>query len=80
MNRRMPHKICCLFWLCCWALCLEAHTPPPIRQFLRQPFMEGASFSLMVKEVESGRTVFAYDTLRQMTPASVMKTVTTATA
>lgn len=76
----MTHKICCLFWLCCWALCLEAQTPQPIRQFLRQPFMEGASFSLMVKEVESGRTVFAYDTLRQMTPASVMKTVTTATA
>ena len=42
--------------------------------------MEGASFSLMVKEVETGRTLFAYDTLRQMTPASVMKTVTTATA
>ena len=42
--------------------------------------MEGASFSLIVKEVNSGETVFAYDTIRQLTPASVMKTVTTATA
>lgn len=42
--------------------------------------MEGASFSLIVKDVHNGETVFAYDTLRQLTPASVMKTVTTATA
>ena len=40
--------------------------------------MEGASFSLIVKDVHNGETVFAYDTLRQLTPASVMKTVTTA--
>ena len=42
--------------------------------------MQGASFSLIVKEVESGKTVFAYDTIRQLTPASIMKTLTTATA
>ena len=35
---------------------------------------------MIVKEVNSGETVFAYDTIRQLTPASVMKTVTTATA
>ena len=77
----MAHKlVCCLLWLLCWATFLGAQVPQPIRQLLRQPYMEGASFSLMVKEVETGRTLFAYDTLRQMTPASVMKTVTTATA
>ena len=42
--------------------------------------MRGASFSLLIKETESGRVVCAYDTLRQLTPASVMKLVTTATA
>ena len=77
----MIHKfIWSLFGWLIWATCVEAQVPQPIRQLLRQPYMEGASFSLMVKEVESGRTLFAYDTLRQMTPASVMKSVTTATA
>ncbi len=77
----MIHKlICSLLGLLVWATHLEAQVPQPIRQLLRQPYMEGASFSLMVKEVESGRTLFAYDTLQQMTPASVMKSLTTATA
>lgn len=77
----MIHKLIhSLFVLLVWATCAEAQVPQPIRQLLRQPYMEGASFSLMVKEVESGRTLFAYDTLRQMTPASVMKSLTTATA
>ena len=77
----MIHKLLCsLLGLLVWATCVEAQVPQPIRQLLRQPYMEGASFSLMVKEVESGRTLFAYDTLRQMTPASVMKSLTTATA
>ena len=77
----MIHKLLhSLFALLVWATFTEAQVPQPIRQLLRQPYMEGASFSLMVKEVESGRTLFAYDTLRQMTPASVMKSLTTATA
>ena len=42
--------------------------------------MQGASFSLLIQEVETGTVVFAYDTIRQMSPASVLKTVTTATA
>lgn len=42
--------------------------------------MRGASFSILVRDLRSGETCFAYDTLRQLTPASVMKTVTTATA
>ncbi|MGM9797692.1 MAG: D-alanyl-D-alanine carboxypeptidase/D-alanyl-D-alanine-endopeptidase [Parabacteroides sp.] len=76
----MIYKLYSLLGLLIWAICVEAQVPQPIRQLLRQPYMEGASFSLMVKEVESGRTLFAYDTLRQMTPASVMKSLTTATA
>lgn len=42
--------------------------------------MQGASFSLLIQDVETGTVVFAYDTIRQMSPASVLKTVTTATA
>ena len=77
----MIHKLIhSLFVLLVWATFTEAQVPQPIRQLLRQPYMEGASFSLMVKEVENGQTLFAYDTLRQMTPASVMKSLTTATA
>lgn len=77
----MIHKlVCSLLWLFSWAALVEAQVPQPVRQLLRQPYMEGASFSLMVKEVESGQTLFAYDSLRQMTPASVMKSLTTATA
>ena len=77
----MIHKLLhSLFALLVWATFTEAQVPQPIRQLLRQPYMEGASFSLMVKEVENGQTLFAYDTLRQMTPASVMKSLTTATA
>lgn len=77
----MIHKLIYgLFGLLVWATCVEAQVPQPIRRLLRQPYMEGASFSLMVKEVESGQVLFAYDTLRQMTPASVMKSLTTATA
>ena len=77
----MIHKlVCSLLWLFSWAALVEAQVPQPVRQLLRLPYMEGASFSLMVKEVESGQTLFAYDSLRQMTPASVMKSLTTATA
>lgn len=54
--------------------------PLPIRRFLRLPGMRGASFSLLVKTLEDGKTVYSYDSLRELTPASVMKTITTATA
>ena len=42
--------------------------------------MRGASFSLVVKDVQEGRTVYSYDTDRLQSPASVLKTVATATA
>ena len=37
-------------------------------------------FSLVVKDVQEGRTVYSYDTDRLQSPASVLKTVATATA
>lgn len=76
----MTRKISLICLISCLCLSVGAQIPQPIRQLLRQPYMEGASFSLIVKDIQSGETVFAYDTTRQLTPASVMKMVTTATA
>ncbi|MCD7938075.1 MAG: D-alanyl-D-alanine carboxypeptidase/D-alanyl-D-alanine-endopeptidase [Tannerellaceae bacterium] len=42
--------------------------------------MKGASFSLLVKDLKNGQTIYSYDTGRELIPASVMKLVTTATA
>lgn len=76
----MTHKISLIFLISCLCLSVSAQIPQPIKQLLRKPYMEGASFSLIVKDIQSGEAVFAFDTIRQLTPASVMKTVTTATA
>jgi D-alanyl-D-alanine carboxypeptidase/D-alanyl-D-alanine-endopeptidase (penicillin-binding protein 4) len=54
--------------------------PQPFRLFLQKPALKGASVSFMVKEVDSGNVLYGYETEKEMTPASVMKTVTTATA
>lgn len=66
--------------LACLCLSAGAQVARPIKRFLDEPFMRGASFSLLVKDTGSGETLFAYDTIRQLTPASVLKAVTTATA
>ncbi len=42
--------------------------------------MRGASVSIMVKEANNDAVVFSYDADREVIPASVIKTVTTATA
>jgi D-alanyl-D-alanine carboxypeptidase/D-alanyl-D-alanine-endopeptidase (penicillin-binding protein 4) len=76
----MHNKWLTLLLLFCFAQVLPAQTPPPLKVFLNHKNMKGASFSLMVKEVSSGVTLYAYDTERELTPASVMKLVTTATA
>jgi hypothetical protein len=57
-----------------------AQTPAPVKWLLQAPYMRGASFSLVVKDVQEGRTVYSYDTDRLQSPASVLKTVATATA
>ncbi|MDD4660069.1 MAG: D-alanyl-D-alanine carboxypeptidase/D-alanyl-D-alanine-endopeptidase [Massilibacteroides sp.] len=57
-----------------------AQTPQPIKRFLALPEVRGASFSLLVKDLRLGETVYRFDPDRCLTPASVMKLVTTATA
>ncbi len=61
-------------------LSISGQTPLPIKRFLTPSFMQGASFSILAKEVQTGTILFDYDSNRELTPASVMKTVTTATA
>jgi len=68
--------------LCLSAIYLQAFSqiPQPFRLFLQKPALKGAAVSFMVKEVSSGNVLYGYETEKEMTPASVMKTVTTATA
>lgn len=74
------NKIVLLCLLICLHLLAGAQTPAPVKWFLQAPYMRGASFSLVVKDVQEGRTVYSYDTDRLQSPASVLKTVATATA
>ena len=73
------NKIVLLCLLICLHLLAGAQTPAPVKWLLQAPYMRGASFSLVVKDVQEGRTV-SYDTDRLQSPASVLKTVATATA
>ena len=74
------NKIVLLCLLICLHLLAGAQTPAPVTWLLQAPYMRGASFSLVVKDVQEGRTVYSYDTDRLQSPASVLKTVATATA
>jgi D-alanyl-D-alanine carboxypeptidase/D-alanyl-D-alanine-endopeptidase (penicillin-binding protein 4) len=42
--------------------------------------MKGASFSILIRDLNTGKNVVSYDADRLLTPASVMKTVTTSAA
>lgn len=64
----------------CCVLTTKAQTPLPIKQLLQAPCMGKASFSLTVKDLEDGKTVYSYEADQEMIPASVMKTITTAAA
>ena len=74
------NKIVLLCLLICLHLLAGAQTPAPVKWLLQAPYMRGASFSLVVKDVQEGRTVYSYDTDRLQSPASVLKTVATAPA
>ena len=74
------NKIVLLCLLLCLHLLAGAQTPAPVKWLLQAPYMRGASFSLVVKDVQEGKTVYSYDADRLQSPASVLKTVATATA
>ena len=58
----------------------RAEMPGALRRFVERPIVRGASVSFVAKRVKDGKTLYSYEGDRQLTPASVMKTVTTATA
>ena len=58
----------------------KASAHPAIERFLSASYMNGASVSIMIKDIDSGVVVHSYDAEREVIPASIMKTVTTATA
>lgn len=76
----MTIQIVNILLLFCCLISAKAQTPLPVKQLLKAPYMKGATLSLAVKEIESGKIVYNYEAERQVTPASVMKIVTTATA
>lgn len=69
----------CLVFSGLFAL-LQAQVPQPVRQLLKADYMQGATFSIIAKEVATGDILYNYDGQRQITPASVLKIITTATA
>ncbi|MDR1645239.1 MAG: D-alanyl-D-alanine carboxypeptidase/D-alanyl-D-alanine-endopeptidase [Tannerellaceae bacterium] len=79
MQNKLPAILILLVLL---PLLRAAHgqTSPAIEQFLRHKYMQGASFSFVARDVHSGEILYASDAGRRMTPASVLKLVTTATA
>lgn len=74
------NKIVTLCLFLSFLLPVNAQTPQPVKQLMQKPYMKGASLSLVVKELESGKTVYAHNPDLQVSPASVLKTVATATA
>ena len=53
------NKIVLLCLLICLHLLAGAQTPAPVKWLLQAPYMRGASFSLVVKDVQEGRTVYS---------------------
>ncbi|RHJ79347.1 D-alanyl-D-alanine carboxypeptidase/D-alanyl-D-alanine-endopeptidase [Parabacteroides sp. AM08-6] len=76
----IQNKILTLCLSICLFLPVTAQVPQPVKRLTQLPYMKGASFSLIVKDIQEGKTVYAYNPDLQVSPASVMKTVTTATA
>ncbi len=75
----MRNKISFTLLFCCLIHIAVLQTQP-IKQFISLPDMQGASFSLLAKDINTGEILYSYDPSRELTPASVMKLVTTATA
>lgn len=76
----MIKKILYLAGILCCALWVQAQTPQPVKQLLNASYMKGATFSIVVKDTNNGEVLYSYDADRLVSPASVLKTVATATA
>ena len=74
------HKIITLSLLLCSFLSTAAQTPQAINRLTQASYMKGASFSLVVIDLENNKTIYSHNADLQVSPASVLKTVATATA
>jgi len=55
-------------------------TPECVKSFMQLEYMKNADFSLIVKDIDSGKIVYDYNIEKSIIPASILKVVTTATA
>ncbi len=62
------------------ATIIWGQVPQPVKQLGRASYMKGASYAVLVQDVKSGEKLVSYDADRLLSPASVLKTLTTATA
>lgn len=62
------------------AICANAQQPQPLKQLLASPEMHNASIGCIVKEIGSPHAKVSHLADKRLTPASVLKTITTATA
>lgn len=78
----MIKKLLCFALIVCfgWQTQAQTQAPQPVKQLLNAPYMKGATFSIVVKDVQDGKVLYSYDADRLVSPASVLKTVATATA
>lgn len=68
-----------LFLLVSW-MDVAAQVPQPVKQLGRSSAMKGASYAVLIKEVGTGAALVSFESDRLLAPASVLKTLTTATA
>lgn len=77
-------KIYLILFSLTFSLCFitpsRGQSPLPVKRFLALPELQGASFALLAKDVNSGEILYDYESDKNLTPASVMKLITTATA
>src|SRR5690554_7854530 len=52
----------------------------PLQRFVNHPALKHASVGVSVVELESGKSIVSHDAEKSLTPASVLKLITTATA
>lgn len=78
----MLRRKLCFFLVAYFLLCIQglAQAPTEISRFLRLPGMEGSTLTCAIRDLSTGETLCAYQESLQITPASVLKLVTTATA
>ena len=74
------YKFGILLFLSCWTLISRSQQPAVVQEFMAHPDMRFASFGCLVEEIGTGATLCEYNADLQVTPASVLKLVTTATA